>query len=79
MNDMVSMRKIAPWAEFARAGFGVADSGAAFGFEDDFLGGNEGSLAGAVAVGRWAVSTVLLQFPRGRGYQKNKNKFSLNY
>jgi hypothetical protein len=54
MNDMVSIRNMAPWVEFARAGFGAADSDAGceagLGFEDDFLGGNEGSLTGQSAV-----------------------------
>lgn len=51
MNDMVSMRKMAPCAEFVTAGLGAADSGAGggedLGFGNDFLGGNERSLSGA--------------------------------
>src|ERR1700685_3584218 len=51
MNDMVSMRRMAPGVEFAGAGldgsaFAAVDSDPGLGFEDDFLGGNEGSLAG---------------------------------
>jgi hypothetical protein len=64
MNDMVSMRKTAPCVEFARAGLGAVDSvdgcGAGLGFEDDFFGGNVGSLAG-----QWLVASVLASCPSG--------------